>query len=518
MKATFYLAALLLMGCGAPVFAQPAAPPQAPLAAATKAAAAKPAVATQPAVDPVTEAKYQALVAALPPEEQAWERTLQQNLGSFYLPIHKRSRVAGRSSCWDFVRDDPKLPRVLLIGDSISGGYTLPVRKELAGKVNVHKAPENCGPTANGLKKLDIWLAGQKWDLIHFNFGIHDRRTAPDVYQRNLEELVGRLEKTGARLVWASTTPVPPDTKDGDAMPAAIVERNKIAARVMQTHHIVIDDLYGWILPGMAQYQNPHDVHFGGPGYAKIAQRIVHVLETALPAPPGVNTAVVPSGPLEVDSYSWDARHAAVMAAKAQLKPEYVLIGDSITHFWGGPPDAGKTGNHGVESWKALFGTHPALNLGFGWDRTQNVLKRIELGELDGLAPKAIVIHIGTNNLAATPQSRRNTAAEIADGITLIVRRVQEKCPQAQVILMAVFPRGGGPSNAQRETIADVNRRLAPLAQQPRITFLDITARWLQPDGSISADLMPGFLHPNAQGYAVWADALRPVLPGLSGK
>ena len=78
---------------------------------------------------------------------------------------------------------------------------------------------------------------------------------------------------------------------------------------------------------------------------------------------------------------------------------------------------------------------------------------------------------------------------------------------------MAVFPRGGGPSNVEREKIADINRRLAPLARKPRITFLDITARWLQPDGCISADLMPGFLHPNARGYAVWADALRPVLP-----
>lgn len=467
----------------------------------------------QPAVDSAIDAKYRALVASLPPEQQAWEWTLQENLGSFYLPIHKRLRVAGRSSCWDFVQDDPKLPRVLLIGDSISGGYTLPVRKELAGKVNVHKAPENCGPTANGLKKLDVWLAGQKWDLIHFNFGLHDSKTSPEVYEKNLEELVGRLEKTGANLVWASTTPAPPDTKSGDTMPAAIIERNKIAARVMQKRRIIIDDLYGWMLPDVAKYQNPRDVHFNGDGYNTIAQRVARVIETTLPNPQGVNTAIIPVGPLETDQYGWDSRHAAVMAIKGQLKPEYVLIGDSITHFWGGEPDAGKIGNRGAESWKSLFAGRRAINLGFGWDRTQNVLKRIELGELDGIEPKAIILHIGTNNLAATPQSRRNTPTEIAEAITLIVERAQARCPRAQVILMAIFPRGPGATNAERQTIADINRRLASLGQKPRITFLDITTKWLQPDGSISADLMPDFLHPNDKGYAIWADALRGVLP-----
>jgi hypothetical protein len=102
------------------------------------------------------EAKYQALVAGLPPEQQAWERVLQNQLGSFYLPLHKRDKVAARSNAWDFVQDDPQLPRVLLIGDSVSRGYTQAVRKALAGKANVHRAPANCGPTASGLKNIDV--------------------------------------------------------------------------------------------------------------------------------------------------------------------------------------------------------------------------------------------------------------------------------------------------------------------------------------------------------------------------
>ena len=135
---------------------------------------------------------YQSVVATLSPEEQAWEKLLQENLGGFYLPIHKRQKIAGTSNAWDFVKDDPALPRVLLIGDSVSRGYTQAVRKALAGKANVHRAPENCGPTANGLRKIDIWLADGKWDVIHFNFGIHDRNTPIPDYTARLEKLVER--------------------------------------------------------------------------------------------------------------------------------------------------------------------------------------------------------------------------------------------------------------------------------------------------------------------------------------
>jgi len=91
--------------------------------------------------------------AAMSPEELAWEELLEQCLGRFYLPRYKEAKAKGQESAWDYVRDDPDLPRVLLIGDSISRGYTLPVRRALAGKVNVHRAPENCGKTLNGIRR-----------------------------------------------------------------------------------------------------------------------------------------------------------------------------------------------------------------------------------------------------------------------------------------------------------------------------------------------------------------------------
>ena len=170
-----------------------AAPPAAVQSEPTN---AEEAAAKKKAAEAAVAAKYEALVATLPAEEQAWEKVLQQQLGSFYLPHHQADKVAGRSNAWDFVKDDPALPRVLLIGDSVSRGYTAAVRKALAGKANVHRAPANCGPTASGIKHIDAWLTdhpgGEKWDVIHFNFGIHDRGTPLADYTARLEQLVQR--------------------------------------------------------------------------------------------------------------------------------------------------------------------------------------------------------------------------------------------------------------------------------------------------------------------------------------
>ncbi|HEX2750112.1 MAG TPA: GDSL-type esterase/lipase family protein, partial [Verrucomicrobiales bacterium] len=158
------------------------------------------------------------------------------------------------------------------------------------------------------------------------------------------------------------------------------------------------------------------------------------------------NTACLPKSRLEQDFYDWDSRHAGVLAAKERIHPDIVLIGDSITHLWGGEPLEPK-GNRGAQAWQALFGERKVLNAGFGWDRTQNVLWRIGHGELDGVNPKLIVIHIGTNNLAGTGHARANTPAEIAEGIQAVVLQAKAKCPAAKVLLMAVFPRGEKPEN-----------------------------------------------------------------------
>ena len=235
---------------------------------------------------------------------------------------------------------------------------------------------------------------------------------------------------------------------------------------------------------------------------------------TSFAEPPAAaeNTAIVPAGKLENDFYDWQKRHDAVMAIKDALKPEIVFLGDSITHLWAGEPNEPR-GNVGVESMKTLSNGGAVLNLGFGWDRTQNVLKRIELGEIDGISPKAVIIHIGTNNLAGTNNARANTPAEIAEAIGMIVDRVREKCPVAKIVLMAVFPRGEKADDGNRAKIAQINERIVNLGSKPGVVILDITAKLTNADGSISREVMPDFLHPGARGYAIWAEALRPLLP-----
>ncbi len=225
----------------------------------------------------------------------------------------------------------------------------------------------------------------------------------------------------------------------------------------------------------------------------------------------GENTACIPHAKLENDSYGWEQRHEAILAMHKSLSPEVVMIGDSITHFWAGEPNT-PNGNKGTEAWKDLFKDRPVLNLGFGWDRTQNVLWRFDHGELQGLKPKCIVIHIGTNNLAGTANARENTAAEIAEGIQAVVERAKAQCPGAKIILMAVFPRGETADNPMRLKVAAINAFLPAVAKASNVTLSDIGQQFCGPDGKISQEIMNDFLHPTAKGYTIWANALKPLL------
>ncbi len=195
------------------------------------------------------------------------------------------------------IEDVASLPRVLLIGDSISMGYTLPVRELLKGKANVHHPPVNCGDTQRGLAMLDKWLGEKKWDVIHFNFGLHDLKylnekgeyVTPDQgkqvtplpqYEQNLRQLVERLKKTGAKIIWCSTTPVPEGTRG--RVKDAEVEYNTVAAKVAAESGIAIDDLHAVAKTRQAVLQSPHNVHFTPEGYQVLAKAVAANIEQAL--------------------------------------------------------------------------------------------------------------------------------------------------------------------------------------------------------------------------------------------
>jgi lysophospholipase L1-like esterase len=225
-----------------------------------------------------------------------------------------------------------------------------------------------------------------------------------------------------------------------------------------------------------------------------------------------VNTAVIPVPKLEEDCYDWWERHEQVLSEQAGINPEIVLIGDSITHFWGGEPRSEGI-NGAVESWNSVFGQYRVLNLGFGWDRTQNVLWRLDNGELKGLTPQTVVILIGTNNTSGTENARSNSPEEITEGCRAICDRVNALVPDAKIILMAVFPREEYPDHSRRREIAEINTHYAELARERDYEFVDIGPLLLEHDGTLSAETAPDFCHLTERGYRVWADALCPLLP-----
>lgn len=219
------------------------------------------------------------------------------------------------------------------------------------------------------------------------------------------------------------------------------------------------------------------------------------------------NSAVIPVSKLEEDSYDWWTRHAAVLAVKEHIDPEIVMIGDSITHFWGGQPDDPL--KHGGDSWTEAFGDTPVLNMGFGWDRTQNVLWRLEHGEFDGLHPRVVVLNIGTNNITETENARANTPEEICEGILAICQQLHALSPKSRIVVMGVFPRGQDSTDPFRDCIAKINDLLEENLQSLiYASLLDIGAQFLQPDASISPEIMFDFTHLTPAGYAIWAKAL----------
>lgn len=202
-----------------------------------------------------------------------------------------------KSPAYAWVEDDPALPRVLLIGDSISIGYTPAVREALKGIANVHRIPTNGGDTNRGLENLDAWLGTGHWDVIHFNWGLHDlkrlkdgqldvsadRALTPEKYEENLRTLVDRLKKTGAKLIWAATTPVPQGA-DG-RITGDEVQYNTIAAKIMSENSIAIDDLYTFVKPTLAQHQRPRNVHFTDEGSAYLGKEAARLIADTLKAP-----------------------------------------------------------------------------------------------------------------------------------------------------------------------------------------------------------------------------------------
>ncbi len=217
-----------------------------------------------------------------------------------------------------------------------------------------------------------------------------------------------------------------------------------------------------------------------------------------LPTPPaGTNSAVFPAPRVE-----WLQHFQRSLDRTKQGNVDLIFDGDSITDFWQG---------QGKEVWARNYGHLQTANFGISGDRTEHLLWRLDHGQVAGLHPKMVALMIGTNNLSG------NTDVQIAEGVTAIVQEYQKRCPDAVILLQAVFPRSEKPTDPARAKIKAINSILSKLGDGKKVVYVDFGDKFLQPDGTLPRDVMPDFLHPNSKGYEIWADAIRPEVEKVFG-
>ncbi|MGA2031968.1 MAG: platelet-activating factor acetylhydrolase IB subunit [Thermoguttaceae bacterium] len=227
---------------------------------------------------------------------------------------------------------------------------------------------------------------------------------------------------------------------------------------------------------------------------------VLTISAVAKAEPVGINS---PSEPVPREG-RWLMRFNEINARVKQGNADLVFIGDSITQGW--------EGRGARDIWNKFYAKRNAVNLGIGGDQTQHVLWRLENGNIDHISPKLAVLMVGTNNAGL------NKPDDIANGIKAIVRELRTRLPRTQILLMGVLPRGVDNSDLKRWSTVQTNRIISALADGKNVFYMDIGAKFVNRDDSISTDLMPDLLHLSPKGYQVWAEAIEPLVAKLLGE
>jgi beta-glucosidase len=200
----------------------------------------------------------------------------------------------------------------------------------------------------------------------------------------------------------------------------------------------------------------------------------------------------------------WQTRHEEKVKEIQQGDIDLLMIGDSITHSW----EKG-----GKEVWENFYRSRKAANIGFSGDRTQHVIWRLQNGEIDGISPKLAVIMIGTNNTG-----HRDPSEDTALGIKHILKELRTRLPETKILLLAIFPRSATTDDELRKLNDATNEIISNFSDDEHVFYLDINNAFLDEEGNLSKDIMPDFLHPNANGYQSWATAMEPMIQKLIGE
>lgn len=239
--------------------------------------------------------------------------------------------------------------------------------------------------------------------------------------------------------------------------------------------------------------------------YSNVCQASVNPCDVKL----GSHDAITPV------SRKWIRRHQAIVDRVKQGNVDLLMIGDSITHGWE---------RSGKQVWDKYYAPRNAVNLGYDGDKTQNVLWRLQNGEIDGIKPKLAVIMIGTNN----SNGEDCTAEQIADGIKAIVCQLRTKLPKTKVLILAIFPRGSveqmkdpnsaGVINPQWEKNNKASKLASQVADNKTIFYLDINKKFLNKKGVLTREVMSDLIHPGEKGYQIWAETMEPKIVKLIGE
>lgn len=234
----------------------------------------------------------------------------------------------------------------------------------------------------------------------------------------------------------------------------------------------------------LVDYVHPSDLgmQIEAEAYEKIIRKILKMPKGSLPTTQAVTQRREPN------NYEWQKRHREVLELNAAQPPKAVILGNSITHFWGGEPAGPR--QSGKDSWDKVMRPAGFHNLGYGYDRIENVLWRVYHGELDGYLADKIVVKIGTNNIYL------HSDEEIVEGLRFLLAAIKERQPKAEIKVIAILPR----RNAE-DKVASLNKKIQKMVQTEGYRFTDAGRLLLRTDGKINEKLFSDGLHPNAKGY-----------------
>jgi len=211
----------------------------------------------------------------------------------------------------------------------------------------------------------------------------------------------------------------------------------------------------------------------------------------------------------------WMPRHQAIIDRVKQGNVDLLMIGDSITHRWE---------DNGKQMWGKYYAGRNAVNMGFGGDGTQQVLWRLQNGEIDGIKPKLAVILIGTNNSG----DQNASVEQIADGIKAIVCQLRTKLPETKVLILAIFPRGDDEQMKNKMSDAvfnphwaknnKISKLASKVADNKMVFYLDINKKFLNKKGVFTKEVTPDLVHLSEKGYQIWAEAMEPTIVKLMGE